>query len=351
MKILLTTKTLEKGGAEVLISILVPKLIDRGCEVHILYYKKSQSELIDKLEKSGAKVKFSGEYNFSEFISSMYNTYLYIKKFNPDVIFEHSPLISSFNRLISWSVPIVYLEHSVFSNYNLVTRYLNYITSPLLAKSIFCSNSVFDSHKRDGVVINNAIEISSNLISRRNTIYPGYKIVISVANVSKVKNHQMLIRAFEEISDDKVKLIIVGAPRDNQSYIESLVLRSKKKEDIILYGQSNNVFELLRQSDVFCLTSLYEGLPMSLLEAMSLGVVPICTNVGGISDVVSNNCGYVVDVGNVDDLTRTINSVLSNKIEYDNVSKNARRKILEEYNIENYMDLLMQILNDAANKR
>ena len=59
-------------------------------------------------------------------------------------------------------------------------------------------------------------------------------------------------------------------------------------------GKKNNVNDYLYCADAFCLTSVYEGLPISLLEALSCGVTPICTSVGGIPDVVIDNVsGYL----------------------------------------------------------
>jgi glycosyltransferase involved in cell wall biosynthesis len=340
MKILLTTKTLEKGGAEVLISSIVPKLMKEGCDVHVLYYQECNSELIGIIVNSGATVEYIGSYDVSSLFSTIYKTFCYINEFKPDVIFEHSPLVSTFTRLVSGKTPIVYLEHSLFFNYNLITRYLNKLTYSLVNKVIFCSKSVSFSHGGRGVILNNAINLNADTNSTSIDFY-GYKVIISVANLSKVKNHQMLIQAFEMIKTSKVKLLLVGAPRDNYEHITSLVLNSPKKDDIIIYGASNNVCGLLRKSDVFCLTSIYEGLPLSLLEAMSMGVVPVCTAVGGIPDVIGDDCGFVIK--DASSLCEKLDYLLNNPLAYDKLSLSAKLKITKDYDLDNYIKSLLNI--------
>ena len=350
MKVLVTTKTLAKGGAEVLISSIIPKLIANGCIVHVLYYQKCDCELIDKISNSGATVSYIGRYNLMELLTTLYRTYVYINNFEPDIIFEHSPLVSTFTRLLPVKASIVYLEHSVFNNYNIITKYLNKFTYSLVDQVIFCSESVALSHGGSGLVMNNAIDLESVVSFSPEISFPDYKVVISVANISKVKNHQMLIDAFERMETSNVKLILVGAPRDNNDYVKLLISNSPKKNDIILYGPSSNVISLLASSDVFCLTSIHEGLPLSLLEAMSVGTVPICTDVGGIPEVIGNDCGYIVRVGDVQDLSSKLDYMLSNQFVYDKFSSCAKEKISRDYDLNNYVVSLLKVFTRLSKK-
>ena len=108
-----------------------------------------------------------------------------------------------------------------------------------------------------------------------------------------VKNQNLLIHAFNELNQKGFNfiLLVIGDGFDDN-------FKSRACEKIHFLGLKNNVSDYLNCADAFCLTSNYEGLPISLLEAISCGVVPICTNVGGISDVIED--GVTGFLSNVD---------------------------------------------------
>ena len=64
-------------------------------------------------------------------------------------------------------------------------------------------------------------------------------------------------------------------------------------------------------SDAFVLTSIFEGLPISLLEALSAGVIPVCTAVGGIKNIVTTDIGYLSEEVNTNSFLKTVNAYLN----------------------------------------
>ena len=73
-----------------------------------------------------------------------------------------------------------------------------------------------------------------------------------------------------------------------------------------------NVYDYLLCSDIFCLSSKYEGLPISLLEALSAGKICACTPAGGVSSVLSNRLGYVSHDFTIKDYYNTLELALNN---------------------------------------
>ncbi|NOI36782.1 glycosyltransferase [Vibrio cyclitrophicus] len=264
---------------------------------------------------------------------------------NYDIIFDNSPLISFFTRSLGFGCKTVYLEHSVWDNYNAVTKLLNRITYKKVRQVVCCSEMVYRSNGCQGIVLNNAVNVSevNEVAPSKDVNFDGYQVVISVANVSKVKNHTMLVHAFGLMNTPSVKLVIVGDLRDNYDNVQEAINKSSKKHDIILYGPSDNVYGLLKLADVFCLTSNFEGMPISLLEAMSVGVVPVCTNVGGIPDVITEKCGFVVEKGDVISFSKKIDFILENAKVRDVMSHESIKEIQDNYNLDDYCDNLMNL--------
>jgi len=114
------------------------------------------------------------------------------------------------------------------------------------------------------------------------------KIFIHLSRfVPEQKNHELLFEAFNQLSLIYPNIILLVIGQGYDSDIASTV-KNKANSKTFFLGERNNVADYLYCSDAFCLSSYIEGLPISLLEALACGVVPICTPVGGIVDVIEN---------------------------------------------------------------
>lgn len=152
---------------------------------------------------------------------------------------------------------------------------------------------------------------------------PKSKIFIHVARFSKEKNQRLLIEAFNRLYNENEDfiLLIIGRGFDSE---EGKKLVNYACDRIHFIGEKSNVADYLSCSNAFCLTSVYEGLPISLLEAMSTGVVPVCTAVGGIPDVVTDGIsGFLADV-NIDSYVDALHRFIS--------SPPQKQVVIKEYN-------------------
>jgi glycosyltransferase involved in cell wall biosynthesis len=121
------------------------------------------------------------------------------------------------------------------------------------------------------------------------------KIYLTVGRIDHQKNRAMLLDAFYEYSKQRnVVLAIIGGPVDMANlYYAPLVEHSAVKENKVHFlGLKTNVHDYLDYSDFFCLTSLFEGLPISALEAIRAGLVCICTPAGGLQSLLKD-MGYL----------------------------------------------------------
>lgn len=143
------------------------------------------------------------------------------------------------------------------------------------------------------------------------------KVFVTIGRLDKVKNQKLLIDAFAQAvksipSFDQCTLNIVGdGPLFNelQLQIESLNMQNH----IHLLGFRDDITAILDESDIFVLSSLYEAMPMTILEAMANKTPVICTNVGGISQFITEEQAWFVESENAEELKNKFNEVKDQK--------------------------------------
>jgi len=176
------------------------------------------------------------------------------------------------------------------------------------------------------------------------------KVFITIGRLVSEKNHIMLINVVNKLieeGNDLLLLIIGDDPVSGKPMKQQL--EQYKSKRIIFLGIKENVADYLLCSDVFCLSSLYEGLPITLLEAMSLGVITVCTPAGGIVNVIHDGeNGWLSDDLSEEAFYKAIRKYLSaNEDTRKKMSFNAKQSYDEKYNIvqtsNNYINLYRNI--------
>ena len=146
-------------------------------------------------------------------------------------------------------------------------------------------------------------------------------VFIHVARCHPSKNQDLLIDSFNKLNDNSINftLLILGSGFDSP---EGIRLKQKACPKIHFLGEKSNVGDYLLCSNAFCLTSLYEGLPISLIEALSCGITPICTPVGGIPDVITDGkTGYLSSGIEINSYYDAILRFIKNKISVNSLKE------------------------------
>ena len=105
--------------------------------------------------------------------------------------------------------------------------------------------------------------------------------------------------------------------------------------------------DVLKKCDIFLLPSFYEGLPMSLLETMSFGQVPVVTPVGSIPTVVADNVnGCFIRVKNTYDIINVVRMLMTDKNFYSTLSNNAQQTIFAKFDDKEYIRNLSHLYKD-----
>lgn len=163
------------------------------------------------------------------------------------------------------------------------------------AHPITISSTSNDSFKRlygiDGKIIENGIPkpvITNhfNLVEQYR-ITSNTKVFVHPGRINKAKNQVVLCQVFNTLIEKgrDVVLVIAGSIQERVIYE---ALQPYFSDRIRYVGERSDIPELLSRCDGLCLPSIWEGLPVTLLEALSVGCVPICSPVGGIVDVIQN---------------------------------------------------------------
>ena len=106
----------------------------------------------------------------------------------------------------------------------------------------------------------------------------------------------------------------------------------------------NTKASFLRGLDVFVMPTYFEGLPVSLLECMSYGVVPVVTSVGSIPDVVKEDInGKFIKVKDIDSIVTTVKQLIDDVDSINRLSQNARETIFTNFSAEVYISKLNDI--------
>jgi L-malate glycosyltransferase len=126
-------------------------------------------------------------------------------------------------------------------------------------------------------------------VRRELGLRPDALVLLYVARLDPIKDHATALRTFErvlpEIPDARLVLVGEGAQR---AEIEQWIGERNLAGHVLLLGLRHDVARLLGAADLLLLTSLSEGIPLAILEAMAAGVPVVSTRVGGVEEVVEN---------------------------------------------------------------
>lgn len=165
---------------------------------------------------------------------------------------------------------------------------------------------------------------------------------ISVGRLDYSKNYLMLLNVAKHLIDDgyKFKVYIVGDGEENVT-LQKAIINLKMEKHFILLGRKDNPYPYVKNSDLFLLSSRYEGLPTVIIEALILHIPCISTEVAGIYEILNNSFG-VITKNTENDFYLNLKHLLNNPQKIIEMKENLSNY---KYNNNIIIDKIKNILN------
>lgn len=168
---------------------------------------------------------------------------------------------------------------------------------------------------------------------------PSDKIwLLNIGELIPRKNQETLIRAVADINVISLTIAGQGPLYDK---LERLIRELDISDRVKLIGYRTDISELCKLCDIFAFSSIHEGLPVSVMEAMASGLPCMVSNIRGNTDLIDNNGGILFDPHSVDDCKNALNSLLKSDLvkmgEY-----NAEK--IKSFSVETINEIMMEIL-------
>ncbi|KIS04342.1 glycosyltransferase family 4 protein [Paucilactobacillus wasatchensis] len=363
MKIMYCITSASWGGAQLHVLELCQHQIDLGNEV--VFVVGNDGLLLDKVKKIG-KVKIISlptlhrELSLVNDCKVIFDLRKIIKKEEPDILHLHSSKAGTVGRLasIGLSVKTIFTVHGwAFTNgissnikkkiYQLIEK----IVSPLTDYFICVSKYDYDIGEQHGIlkitkhnyaVVHNGVPEPTEKNITHNLENEAIKIVM-IARFSAQKDQTTLIKAISQISNRNFLVTFVGdgsTLEENQKLVKDMKLDKRVK----FVGFKQNVIPYLINNDLYILSTHYEGLPISLIEAMSYGLPLIASDVGGNSELVSEGVnGFLVKPEDEQQLAERITCLLNDSSLLDKFGVNSFNKYKKEFEISRMLSKIDQI--------
>lgn len=333
MKVIHVITSLKRGGAETLVSNLLPLLKHKGIDVSLVSMT-NELDLADTLRANNIPVytiNFKGNiYKIKDILKAVQNFNAIIQKEHPDVIHSHLYMADLITRItVGKRYTLISTLHNCdkwwFGKRRLKSRIKTFLDafSGRLTKSFFVavSENVRNMACKSLHIPEDRIKVVYNGINLQDFILKDYKnepinnppIIIQIGRFYKQKGHETAVKAMSIVKKyyPNAKLLLAG-DGPLRSFIESEIKRLGLIDNVELLGVRKDIPELLSKADIFWMPSEWEGLPIACLEAMASGLPVIASAVGGLLEVVvDGGTGYLIPKGSYEQLAEKTLRLLS----------------------------------------
>lgn len=323
MKIVQLITQMEAGGAQRVALLLSEALRNQGHEVEVwfLYLKRPTHTDIP-----GVKVLLEQKPSKFDYIRIAYRLWQWLRFHQPDVLITHTHYANVLGQFVASLCGIsrrIAVQHNPLFTYPKIAAWADWImgTMAFYSSNVAVSQTVVDSackyptsYKTKLTKIYNGIsslEIKNS--SKEVRAYWGLPekapLLLNVGRLARQKNQVILCEALLHLPD--AHLLLVGEGELKTALQQKVVeLQLDKRVHFLGELKSQDVLALLCASDVFVFPSLYEAMPMAVIEAMSAGLPIVASDIPAMREVLGN-VGILVPSDNAEEIAITVQQILN----------------------------------------
>lgn len=338
------------GGAEKVVLELSRNISKNDFNTFVVSMSK-RDELLDEFEENKINTTILNRAN------SLIDMFMIVKTINKflkendiQIIhahMAHSIIIASILKLLNPSIKIVFTSHTL----NIGSKFrelIVFLLKPLRDIDIIFSKDLLKYfYKSKYSIIPNGVKIDRyNLSLEKNDKFT----FIAIGRLENVKNHKFLIQLANNLKnsyDFEIQIIGDGYLKEE---LNNLIEIHNLQSQVKLLGLRNDIPELLNKSHCLLMPSLWEGLPMVILEAGASSLPIISTPVGSIPSIINENNGYLASF---EDFEKSIIKVLEDYSLAKEKGLNLFKDVSNEYSISSIVNehenLYKSLLNDIKN--
>ena len=346
------------GGSGVVATELGRALAARGHEIHFIAYSLPfrLSKVTENIYFHEVSVNRYPLFDFPPYALSLTSKMVDVAKYEAlDLLHVHYAIPHATSAVLardilekeSRSLPVVTTLHGTDitivgqdASYSPVVNYSINASDGVTAVSNFLRQETYDAFD-----IEVPIKVIPNFIDtehfrrlekdhfRSAICAPGQKVVVHVSNFRRVKNVSHVVEVFHQILQEGIsaKLLLVGDGPD-RSNVEQLTRDLGIQRAVRFLGKQDPVQEILSIADLFLLTSGSESFGLAPLEAMACGVPVVCSDVGGLPELVEGSeAGFLCPLGDIHAFAKACVKVLTDDSLHAEMSQHAREYVVRHY--------------------
>ncbi len=361
INVMLIVPTLNGGGSERVMSILANNL-DRVKFKVTLVLLKEEGVYLDDLKENIQIINL----NAMRVRHSILKLFNVLKEHNPDFVLSTLGHLNLILALLKYFLPkeikFIARESSIVTENNKKEKYpviFNWLYKMLynrfnyvIAQSFYMANDLISNFKVDRekvVLINNPVEIEKVIeLSKEplDIIFSEKKLnLVAVGRLSKVKAFDNLLHIVSKIKRE-FHLYILGEGEE-YSTLKKITNELNLEAKVTFLGFKKNSYKYMLNADYLLMTSIYEGFPNVVLEAQALGIPVIAFNCpGGISEIVDNDNGILIENMNKDLFSKTIDEIEHYTFDANTIRDSVVNRYSASYIVNKYEKLFKESYNE-----